>query len=253
MRYIRPHKDNNKLYYYCSLSTALEFILPKHQLLLSPLIETNDPRENKSPLFTYNSNQRHGQIGMFELNEKYNKLIKEDCKVICFSQDYKNYQGCHLSKMWAHYGDNHKGICLEINKDKFIQENSQTIDETLFKKIIYTEYDFLRRKRQLNINLVKVESEGEENYIRNKFRIDNIDALFFTKNNEWESESETRLILFSNKILKEYCSIENSLEAVHLGVDFHNSYISAIRNLATNKYIYQMKFLHEGLVCTWDR
>jgi hypothetical protein len=44
---------NIKLYHYCKLSTALEYILPSMQLRLSPLIHTNDPRENKDLVFAY--------------------------------------------------------------------------------------------------------------------------------------------------------------------------------------------------------
>ncbi len=40
------------LYYYCSLQTAMESILPKKRLLLSPLIKTNDPRVEKTEALT---------------------------------------------------------------------------------------------------------------------------------------------------------------------------------------------------------
>ena len=154
MRYLRPSKDDNKIYYYSKLSTALEFILPYSQLLLSPIMRTNDPKESKPQLFTYNSNHKSGPIGMFELNEKCNLVLKDDCKVICFSKDYRNYQGCHLSKMWAQYADNHRGVCLEIDKELFIKENQKIIDSSIFKDIIYIEPDYRRRSTQLNVNLV---------------------------------------------------------------------------------------------------
>ena len=134
-------KPGNRLYYYCKLSTVLEEILPNYQLLLSPLQKTNDPRETKRVVFDHRS--KHGtDIGDISvLNKEYSEIIKGDCKVLCFSQDYNYYWGCLLSKMWAHYGDNHKGVCLCLDKEKFIQENSDKISPDLFKPIMYIDHD----------------------------------------------------------------------------------------------------------------
>lgn len=249
MRIIRFHKDPKRLYYYCKLSTALELILPKKQLLLSPITQTNDPRENKSFSFTFSSNSKKN-IGILNLSEKYSKLLRDDCKVLCFSRDYKNYQGCHLSKMWAQYGDNHRGVCLELNMDKFIRENDDLITKDYFKEVHYSEYEFLRHRTQPNINMDKLEILGEETYIKEYFRKENLNFLFFTKNEEWESEAEYRLIYFSKKKENEYCSIEKSLELIHLGVDFNDSYIPAIKALCSKQQILKLRFLLEGLVCT---
>lgn len=248
MRYLRPVKDENKIYYYCKLSTALEFILPHARLLLSPIMKTNDPRENKPLLFTYNSNHKNGSIGMFELNEKCNLVLKSDCKVICFSKDFRNYQGCHLSKMWAQYGDNHRGVCLEIDRELFIKDNQNLIDSYFFNDIIYIKPDYQRRSKLLNVNLVQYETEGNLNYLKKEFRNENINFLYFTKNDEWESESEKRLLIFSETKENEFCSIRNSLIGIHLGVDFHYSYLPSIEYHAKNKYLYQIEFLHEALV-----
>ncbi len=248
MRFIRPNKDENKIYYYCRLSTALELILPYSRLLLSPIMRTNDPRENKPPLFTHNSNRGHASVDKFDLNEKCNLALKDDCKVVCFSKDYRNYMGCHLSKMWAQYGENHKGICLEIDQRCFIEENSPSINANIFKNIIYTEPDQRRRTTQLDINLNDYDVDGNFQYLKKDFRQKNLDQLFFTKNDEWESESEIRLLIFSGCKENEYCSIKDSLVGIHLGVDFHDSYLSAIEQFSNDKYLYQITFLHDALV-----
>jgi len=248
MRYLRPSKDENKIYYYCKLSTALKFILPHERLLLSPIMQTNDPRENRPQLFTYTSNHKGGPIGILELNEKCNLVLKDDCKVICFSKDFRNYQGCHLSKMWAQYGDNHKGVCLEIDKELFIKDNLKIIDSSIFEDIIYIEPDYRRRSTQLNINLIQYETEGNLDYLKKEFRNQYINQLYFTKNDEWESESELRLLIFSETKEYEFCSITNSLIGIHLGVDFDYLYYPSIKHFSKNKYLYQIEFLHEALV-----
>lgn len=249
MTFLRPTKDLNKLYYYCSLSTALEYILPFNQLLLSPLIKTNDPRENKAMLFSYYS-IREEPVDLNHLNSKFSQIIRDDCKVLCFSQDYRKYQGCQLSKMWAHYGENHHGVCLEINKSEFIKENRAFIDDKLFKPISYYEYDNRRRPNQPSINLVNLRKHDNEiDYIKSVVRKDHLDYLFFTKGNEWESESEYRLIHFSSTQEKEYCSIQSSLEYIHLGVDFNDVYLPSVKEVAGQREIYKMFFLQDALIC----
>ena len=139
---------------------------------------------------------------------------------------------------------------LEINKDRFVKENATLINQDLFKPINYNKYKFLRHSNQPNISLVEIENIGEGVYLKTQFRKENLDFLYFTKNDEWESESEMRLLVFSGKKEKEYCSIEDSLETIYLGVDFHDSYVPSIKKIAKNKNILKMSFLHEGLVCT---
>lgn len=250
MAFIIPTKDSNKIYHYCKLSTALEQILPNKRLLLNPIINTNDPRENKSFLFGYGCNgTTKAPQNILELNKKFSDILREDCKVLCFSQDYKNYQGCHLSKMWAQYGDNHKGLCLEINLEKFRQENLSIIKTEHFGKVKYLGYDFHRHPQPKQISLSHIETDGEKEYIINKFRKDNLEYLLFSKNDEWEAESEMRLVYFSNCIDKlEYCSIANSLESIHLGIDLHTSYFPSVKELSVGTEIYKKEFINGGLV-----
>lgn len=248
MKHRVAKQDSNKLYYYCKLTTAIEHILLKKEIRLSPLTKTNDPRENKTFHFCYNSNSNDTH-NLLELDMEISKLIREDCKVICFSTDYKKYQGCHLSKMWAHYGQNHEGVCLEINKDKFILENNETISKSFFKKIIYEDYDSIRRPSPRNIYLEKYE-QNMSGYIKS-FKEENLDYFFFTKSQEWESESEQRLLYFSSNTKDECCKIENSLESIHLGIDFNDAYLPCIKSFSGGRQIFRMDFLQNGLICKY--
>lgn len=79
-----PTKDSTSIYHYCKLDTALEFILPKMELLLNPIVKTNDPRENQDLSFisTYlNSDEDF----LKENSPTVSTQIREGCKVLCFS------------------------------------------------------------------------------------------------------------------------------------------------------------------------
>ncbi|MBN8837683.1 MAG: DUF2971 domain-containing protein [Sphingobacteriia bacterium] len=230
MPFIQPH---NRIYYYCSLATALEFILPKFELLLSPIENTNDPRENKSFYFKHRNNIYTSPIDndLIKLNREISETIREGCKVLCFCQDTDVYWGSLLSKMWAHYGGNHKGVCLEIDKTEFINENKTAYDFDLFRPISYFKYNPNKHPEYKLIDHTTIKNGDREKYLKEIFRKEHLNFLFFTKNIEWESETEIRLLHFSNNFNNEYCSIRNSLKNIHLGINFHSSYIPAIQNL----------------------
>ena len=120
MAFINP---KNRLYHYCSLHTAAKYIPPELKLRLNPLVTTND---------------------------------QSDCKVLCFSADDPNYFGYESSSLWASYGGNHKGVCLEFDKSEFINENNPSDEFCSIKmslKNIYLGVDFDENNLQAIISL----------------------------------------------------------------------------------------------------
>lgn len=212
----------NRIYHYCKLSTAIDYILPSMNLRISPMKNMNDPRENKSFIFSGVAGPETEIGNIMDRNAEISKILREDCKVLCFCEDipYDMY-GYELSRMWALYGDNHKGVCIELDKDAFILENN--IDPTLFKNIQYYQFD---SKNQFNYKIVDynaLQAHGLEIYIKEHFRYTHLDYLFFTKNKEWESEYEFRLVHFSKNPNDEFCSIKNSIRNIYVGVDFEEN------------------------------
>lgn len=80
--------------------------------------------------------------------------------------------------------------------------------------------------------------------------MDHLKYLYFTKDYEWESERECRLLHFSDKRENEYCSINDSLTGVYVGVDFHKSYIPSLRSLLPGIDLYTLYYPEFRLVAT---
>jgi len=233
----------NKIYHYCSLQTAIEFILPTRQLLLSPLTKTNDPRENKSFVFAAAYGPGADFKDLNENNLEISGLLRKDCKVICFCQGHNHYFGYEYSKMWAHYGDNHTGLCFLLDQEKFLNENAHTVSPEYLKKINYTEFDPTKPyEGHKMVDYVSMKYIGKEKYLKEHFRKLHLDYLYFTKDKEWESEREIRLIYFSEKKEKEYCSINDSLKHIYLGVDFNMHNLSSIIELCPEIPISQLEY-----------
>lgn len=235
--------SENKIYHYCKLNTAIESILAERQLLLSELGKTNDPRENKSFVFAAAFGPDTDFKDLKTNNLEVSNFLREGCKVICFSHDDSPFLGYEYSKMWAHYGDNHRGICIELNKDIFLQENSSIARPDLLKEIDYLEFDItMPREEHKLVDYLHMKAIGKEEYLKELFRAEHLEYLYFTKDKDWGSERETRLLYFSNKNENEYCSIEKSINHIYLGVDFNKNYLPSIIHLCPNVPISELQY-----------
>ncbi len=234
------NKGSNSIFHFTTIQIALEYILPNNKLRLNSIVNTNDPRENKSFGFgAENSNYRGDEHAIEDHTKSDLKVtndIRKGVKVLCFSQDYKHkqewYDGYNLPRMWAQYAGNHKGVCLEIDKDIFLEENKKCIGEAYFKNIKYcneNEYPW--------IDFSRLKTLGYNNYIT-EFRQKHLDYLFFTKSIDWEAERELRLLKISKQAQKvEFVSIKKSLKNVIVGIDFNEVYLPSMVALIPEKKI----------------
>lgn len=236
----------NRLYHYRSYETAINHILPERKLRFNSISKTNDPRENKSFIFgaTYNSEMTDFIVNDDQRNRELSDFLRSDCKTLCFSND--NYEtgfwGYSHSRMWSLYGEEHTGICLGINKEEFIAENSDIFKKAYLRNVIYEQ----RRVQDIydwkSVDYFQIEKLGKEKYLREVFRVENLNQLFFTKNKEWESEEEIRLLYLSENPDWEYCSISKSLKRIYLGVDFDRTKLNELINVCRDVDIYTLEF-----------
>ncbi|MGE0567520.1 MAG: DUF2971 domain-containing protein [Bacteroidia bacterium] len=241
-------KPGNRLYHYCKLETARDFILPSHNLLLNSIIKTNDPRENVDFVF------RSTSIGMSHDDIQKNlkevsRILRENCKVLCFAQDYNDKWGCASSPMWAHYGGNHTGVCLELDKIEFMKENPK-IDWNLFKQINYFDFKIptINDPPSSNpfghrhIDLTIADKIGLGNYVHNTVKQKHLDYFYYSKNREWEYEREIRLVHFGDDTKQEFCSIKKSLANIHLGICFDDKQIPTLKSQVAGVDFYKLKY-----------
>lgn len=248
-----------KLYHFTKIETAIRFILPERSLRLNKLINMNDPKENLIHKTNYNEAFRlYIFLDDFELAKK----VQNETNVLAFSVDrnvdngnnkvlIKGYQ---LQRMWAQYGGNNTGVCLLIDYDKFIEENKDKIAE---KKIIddivsYDYYNYKEFPRPLygrNYN----ERPSIESIIKDRSHWDSIKAndklvkeRFFSKNIDWQGESEYRFLSFENLEGDPYLSIENSLEKVILGINASRHFLPSIIDKVGKEKVFHLDLDMDG-------
>ncbi|MBU4264308.1 MAG: DUF2971 domain-containing protein [Proteobacteria bacterium] len=246
---IEYEKDPNRyIYHYTSASTAIDFILPNQTLRLSPYTSTNDPKETKDWHFDQGAKGDDfdfGKYPLFELASKLSKAIKQKAKVLCFCQDRGPlrgvnihdipYRGYFKPRMWAQYGDSHRGVCLILEKKNLQKEFESTFKSSLsiVGPVNYKDTGILLDRTTGNaftINMDEYVRVGFDEYMWAHIRT-YYQELFFQKMTDWSQELELRFLLFSDSSEFEYLSIKSSLVGIVFGTDAKEEDVKAIQKI----------------------
>lgn len=247
--------NSDMLFHYTKLEHVIEKILPSQSLRFSSFKNVNDPCEKGDRNLSINWSSADdidsSKIDSFKYRQIMNKVRLEESKLLCFSRNFDNIKvagsqsldtekyyktGFFKPRMWAQYGENHRGICLAFNRDILAKEISKT----------YKSYDFYRGNIKYSdsiLNIRKAYHVGATNDMINDFRsyfikehlIKFREELFFTKNTDWRDENEYRFLLIANDDAKDcYVNIKSSLRAIFCGVDFPLAYMESLRYLVSD-------------------
>ena len=224
-----------RLYHYTKFGTAATKILPFKELRFNSFEKVNDPLENLLHLTNYED--------IIYVNENHSDFLKamhfqKDWQVLSFSIDRKDndevIEGYKLHRMWAQYGENNAGICLEIDYDKFLTENQKIIERYYFKDTIVGYNNYALRAMPMTLIGKKYNPDVRPPFV-NTYDVSpralnesEIKDRFFTKNTDWQGEAEYRFIAYSENNDEIFFSIKDSLEKVYLGVGFSKHYVPSI-------------------------
>ena len=240
---------NSYIYKYCSFDVG-EIIVSSQLLKFSNPNSFNDPFDCDIDLLIFDFSDccqeindditkaksiliaKHGdaikkQIEDIPINklEEYYKRSQLDkisrSSVCCFSKEYKN------TSLWAHYADNHKGICLIFD---------------LLEEHPFIEYDSYRFAQ----GPVDYENYNPVNYLKSK--MEGISRLFFTKSKDWKYESEYRFQILEESGFFKFN--KNFLKGVIFGLRVPDEKISKFKSICNKlgfKNMYYSRFIKENL------
>lgn len=228
--------DPNKfVYHYTSAETAARFILKNKTLKLAQYTGTNDPKESKDWQFNIGSNEGLdlSHYDMTELSRWLSRTLKAKTKVTCFSTDSIDLTGNHMEdifkrgfckpRMWAQYGDKHRGVCLVFDKalleaqfsashtDSFkISDSVKYVNRSIIPNL------FSPQDQHYTINVDCLEKWGKAEYAKSHL-MQYVERLFFEKCIDWQQESEWRCVLFSNTDQDMYFDYGPALKGIVFG------------------------------------
>lgn len=191
------------LYHYTP-SECFFKILENLNLKTSSFKNLNDLNEGKLSNFNMNRN-----FHIFYAAEKY---IEERCSVLCFTKDteYKHnkiVEGTNHPAMWAHYANNANGVCLIIDKEKFITTNKNILENHFYK---FEDIDYkLNNAKDDNI---QNDFSSIQDFIKTNYK-----ELVFIKNIDWKNEAEHRLFIMD---YSGFFSLKGCIKKIVLGNKF---------------------------------
>lgn len=249
-----------KLYHFTKTETALRYILPKEiisgesRLRMNNIGSMNDPKENLmfvtnideciiNPIDGYKITGNSYLIANHIRNESY---------VLCFAVDKKKedreIEGYQLQRMWFQYGENCSGICIELDYKKFIMANELLIKEYSIKDdfVKYNHHNFFniptpksgKSAKNIDKDSSKCPCDHWKDYQKQpKF----ITERFFSKNIDWEGESEYRFLAFSNENSGIFLNITSAIDKIILGFNFSKHYLPSLENVVDKNKIYLLE------------
>jgi hypothetical protein len=178
--------------------------------------------------------------------------IKDDIIDNANIENFSKRPPYYLSRMWAQYGNNHKGVCLIFNNDKLIdqvKDQSNSLYYFKHEKISYT--NFLRNNILLNQAVSQLYSYMDaskdpmafvQEYLKN-----NNSLNYFVKDIDWKDEREYRFLLWNRIGNKNYDNkiihINNdSLIGVVLGLRNNNSKLVKLSSEQKIKNILKLNY-----------
>lgn len=160
--------------------------------------------------------------------EVLNRLKKEDYRICCLSKSRQ------YGLMWAMYGDEHRGVCIEVEIDgitEYSPNNQITNKKWVYKDV---EYD----KEPPNIETQSC----------------NIETVLFKKSKQWEHEQEVRFIKkLTNEEDKMYFPIK--INKIYLGRRMDKDKAENIKKICNAfkvKYVDLSEQENEHLVNYWN-
>lgn len=198
-----------KLYHYTTFEKFVSYILPTMQLRFNPFSDCNDPFEFYKLIHIYlRPDLKFSTIE--KLSNEFDAQIKK-YSLLCFSQDdeVNNKFGWKLPTMWAHYADQHKGVCLEFDFEETILKEFGEPDKIEYTQVLPTVIPF-----------DECPSGDEDEWVKaiiEKYIGDLKSISFFKKLSDWSIENEYRIIKKRENSKDYYLPIHDSLKAVYLG------------------------------------
>ncbi|TCM36003.1 DUF2971 domain-containing protein [Kribbella sp. VKM Ac-2568] len=231
--------DSAELVYHYTSRESLKAILETGTIRLNTLTGVNDPRERKKwtadNLSAPSGDMTGGYFNtQLEVDEEIDRYLRQGARIACFTSERQPsprsvagtyfHRGWARPRMWAQYGQHHRGAVLAFDKEALAGELSNWAlregDTASPGPVEYFD-------RRLQIPL----SGAFESLTAVRAALDEVTSsssalhdLYFTKNCDWSSESEFRLVLTLGvaSALEAgerplYLPYRNSLRAVVLG------------------------------------
>jgi hypothetical protein len=219
-------KAGEFFFHYTKAEPAFAKILPSRQLRLSPASQMRDPLESRPAdvlprdAGDADSLQAMCTIRDWRLRSKILSLTVDAVGCEYQGQAQVFGRGWSRARLWESYAETHAGVCLMFRRREFeatvlkqLRARSQTASAA---SVSYTPTGIFKKDDPMLVDA----SGGSAEDSASRYVASNLDLLFFTKLNDWESEHEYRFV--EPSLVNGYTcvDIEDTLHGVIFGHRF---------------------------------
>lgn len=224
---------HDNLFHYTKLETASEHILPSMSIKMGSFKHVNDPRESKEWKFViYTRELKTNEIFDSKIFEDISKYITHKSLMLCLTRDDPTLLtgeeddrdirvGYAHPRMWSQYGDNHKGVCLVLDREQLhVSIESKVGKVGLFHgPVDYRSSVTSPSGNAFNLPYLEdILDKGMPGILEphiEKYYHD----LFFNKHIDWRDEWEYRWVFRAGNENPIFIPIGNCIKGVILGSD----------------------------------
>lgn len=238
-----------ELCHYTKKDIAIEKILYEGKIKFNQIGRTNDPKESlvhlSAPYFPSLGNKNADGYYILLVNE-FQRIQKEEWKVLCMtmhsspkkSQDEitsKFQHGWNRPTMWAHYAENHSGVCIVFDGNKLYKNiKSKLGQHKVFPKKVSYKKPSTQHKSYDGFQQI-IQTQPEIDDLRAEIRKhleENRNEYFFSKFSTWKDETEYRFLTHSASVDNELINVQGTIKYILVGSNFPKAYIPSIEKIA---------------------
>jgi len=228
-------ESEDAVFHYTKKATARDILLPTKKLKLSQRPGANDPWEYNFRLLNAVGSFSPERERLFgEIDSHIDRVLRHECRVISFCSNHrpelilKNEdhvvdpyalpEGWNKPRMWAQYGEDHKGACLVLSKsvlEAAIKELQLQERSFAHGYVLYTQENSMPVE-SFTIDVNRLGQVGCEAYASDFVR-SRMQEIFFLKHIDYRDEAEYRLVIHDPSGTNEYVDINRSLRGTLWG------------------------------------
>lgn len=238
-----------ELCHYTKKDIAIEKILYEGKIKFNQIGHTNDPKEsiiNLSISYFPSLGEKNAVGYYFLLSNEFQKIQKEEWKVLCMtmhSSKKKNQDeitskfqyGWNRPAMWAHYAENHSGVCIIFDGNKLFKNiKSDLSQHELFPKKVSYKKPFTQINYYDGFQKI-IKEQPETGDLRDEIRKylkEKRNEYFFSKFSTWKDESEYRFLVHSTSTNDEFVNVHGTIKSILVGSNFPDVYVPSIKEIA---------------------
>lgn len=164
-------------------------------------------------------------------------------RIGCFTRDFEGpspfmdpdaTRGWAHPALWAHYGRNHSGVCLEFDRPRLIQQMSAQLSDRGRLITGDVSYDVDAFPKAAGLDYEQIEEFGLDAAVW-AYLYQDRDYLLFTKHTDWSNEQEFRLLCLGRSAEPVELDVSDCLTGVYFGDSFGRQLAAEARRVAAER------------------